>query len=186
MDFLRSGIFKVVVTGAVLGFAWVFFNQAISPLRARELESVAQLAALQERIDTANGEIREARRFAREAAREGAAIKQLAGDNRAASNLETFSARLKEYFSNAGFSVTVVRLNTIQDAADLPGYRRVYWSLGLAIPAAEQSVEASLRTVASLGDLDPLTKVVDFVLQTNPEDPQVRTLSVNIVALIEK
>jgi hypothetical protein len=54
------------------------------------------------------------------------------------------------------------------------------------MPETEQTVAGLLLAVAELGGREHFSKVVDFVLQPDAEDPHRRSVSVNIAALLRK
>ena len=93
---------------------------------------------------------------------------------------------VKEHFKQFGIAVTIIRLNAVQEEAELPGYSRVYWGIGLPIENAGENITSLLLAVADIESQNQYLKVLDFSIQPDAVNPLLRTVAFNIEALVRK
>jgi hypothetical protein len=93
---------------------------------------------------------------------------------------------VKEHFARFDISVPLVRLNTIQEEPELPGFEHDYWSVALPITAEGRNIAAMLVAVAEFDQQNPFVKVLDFAIRPDPENPGGRVGLLNLTALIRK
>jgi hypothetical protein len=186
MAFVPSPAIRRTIPVALVLSAWWFHSYAIAPLEARAKESSARIEELRDEISTSSKVLHDVKEAAQLAGEVRAELNRQTGDRREEAAMMTFPDAIKEHFSGFGLPPSVVRLNTVQREAHLTGYERAYWSIGLPVSSTDKNLTGLLLAVAAFDRRDTLTKVVDFVLQPNPENPGERIASVNIVALIRK
>ena len=172
--------------GLALGSAWLFHSQAITPLKLREDEFVRRRAELREHLDSGREKLIAIKESEQKVGEARAALNRLVGGKKADSSMVSFPEEMKEQFSRFGLPSAIIRLITAEEEPDLPGYRKVYWSVGLPIPKTDRNVEGLLQAVADLEERDRYLKVTDFALQPDVVDPSLRTASVSIVILDQK
>jgi hypothetical protein len=188
MFFEESPFFRRVLAGVVLpGCLLLFYRLEIAPVRWRAQDFLRRRADLQKQIDSGHKAIEEARVSEGEAAKAASELNRLlSGMLSGSSVMVSFPERIKEHFSRFGLPLTVVRLNTAQDEPDLPGFQRVYWSVGVPIPEKDRTFTGLLLAVAELEQANRFVNVLDFTLQPDAEDSRRRTAGVNVEALVPK
>ena len=187
MFFDQSVILRqIVIGGAALAAAWFVHRHAIVPLKVREVELVHRRAELQEQLGSARKTIGAAKDSDQTVAEARAALSHLVAGKAQVPAMVSFPGEIEQHFSRFGFPSAIVRLATVQPETDLPGFQRVYWSVGLPIPRTDRNVDGLLLAVAGLEQQERFIKVIDFALQPDAVDPSLRTASVSNVVLDQK
>ena len=187
MFFLRSLFLRqVLLCGTALASAWLFQSQVLAPLKLRDEAFTRKRTELQENLTSAHDQLVAIKESEVKVGEARATLNRLLGEHREASTLVSFPNEMVEYFSRFGFSSALVRMVTAREERELPGYQRLYWSIGLAIPKTDRNAEGLLLAVAEIEQQARYIKVIDFALQADAEDPSLRTASINVMVLSEK
>lgn len=181
-----ASILRTLIGGAALGSVWLFSHYAVTPFRLHEEESVRRADELRERLHSAQATLRGIRNPGQELAGESAALTRLFGESTLDSAMIAFPESVRQHFLRFGHSLRVMRLNTIQELPDLPGYQRVYWSVALPVAETDLNLTGLLIAVTELEEQNRFIKVIDFALQPDVEEPGARTVAVNLVTLLPK
>jgi hypothetical protein len=182
----RSAIFRGVFAVGTMLAAVLMYCQWIGPLKKRANDSQRRLVELRENLEPARETIQRVRTLEQKTAQARRELQGLKGDHPKGSALVWLPERAKEHFKQFGIAVTVIRLNTVQDEAGLPGYRRAYWGIGLPIENGEKSVNGLLLAVEQLERQNRFVRVIDFAIRPDVENPLLRTAAINIVALVQE
>lgn len=177
---------RVVIGGLALGSAWLFSEYAITPLRLHEKDSVRRVEELRQQLDSAHAALRGIGNPKQELEDEGSALNRLLGESALKSTMVSFPENVRQHFARFGVPLRAMRLNTTQEMPDLPGYQRVYWSVGLSVAEADRTLTGLLISVAELEEQNRFIKVLDFALQPDVEEPGSRTVGINLVTLLPK
>lgn len=184
---LQSASFRRILSGgAALGSLWLFSHYAITPRSLHEEDSVRRAGELRQQLDSARGKLRAIKNSEQELGDARSALKKLFGASALTSAMVTFPESVRQHFARFGIPLRVMRLNTIQEMPDVPGYQRVYWSVGLPVAETDQNATGLLIAVAELEEQNCFIKVVDFALQPDVEDPLARTVGINLVTLLPR
>ncbi len=176
----------LVASIVALGAAWTFYSHWLAPLalRARELDREA--SELREHIDSARDVFCKLRASEQEIGVVRTSLGKLIGSASRGSVMVSLPKRLHDHFATAGIAVQVIRLNTTEDLQGVPGYRRVFWSVALPLAETDRNASGMLGAVADFEARNRFIKVLDFSLRPDVEDPERRTASFNIAALLPK
>lgn len=186
ISFHSANFRRVLIGGAALGSVWLFSHYAITPLRQHEKDSVRRVEELRQRLGSAHAELRGIGNPEQESEDERSALDGLLGGSALKSTMVSFPDGVRRHFARFGVPLRIVRLSTIQEMPDLPGYQRVYWSVGLAVSEADRTLAGLLISVAELEEQNRPIKVLDFTLQPDAEAPGSRTVGINLVTLLPK
>ena len=184
---IHSAIFRrILIGGAALGSAGLFFHYAIAPLRLHKKDSVRRVEELRQQLDSAQATLRVSKDPEQELEGERTALNRLFGESALNSAMVSFPESVRQHFARFGIPLRVMRLNTIQEMPDLPGYQRVYWSVALPVAETDRKITGLLIAVAELEKQNRFTKVIDFALLPDVEEPRARTVGINLVTLLPK
>ena len=176
----------LLLSAAAAGVAWFSYVQSIAPLRQREREARIAITSLHERLEKARAAIQEVRTLESDAQTVRKQMDLLAKDLPAGSAMIWMPELLKQHFAAFGLHASTVRMNTVREEPDLPGFCRGYWSVGLPLTETSGSAMGSLLAVAEFEQQHPLVKVLDFAIRPDPENPDGRIALLNVAALIRK
>lgn len=187
MNSIHSANFRrFLIGGAALGSVWLFSQYVITPLRLHEKDSVLRVGELRQQLDSAHAALRGIGNPKKDLEDERSALNRLAGESALKSTMGSFPENVRQHFARFGVPLRVMRLSTIQEMPDLPGYQRVYWSVGLSVAKADRTLTGLLISVAELEEQNRFIKVLDFALQPDVEEPGARTVGINLVTLLPK
>lgn len=165
---------------------WWFYRSAIAPQRERESEMRRSVAALKAQIASGRRVIGEIQELETRLTRERRELASERGDLPAGSAMIWLPELVKEHFGRLGITVWLVRLNTTQEQANIPGYDRAFWSVALPVKEKGREVAKLLRAVADLERQNFFIRVLDFVIRPDPENPDGPVASMNLTALVRK
>jgi hypothetical protein len=171
---------------AAAGLAWWTSVLSVAPWVERERRARAESAALKTRLEEAHAAIQKVRDLESDAQAVRRQIDQLAQEIPPGSATVWLPELVKEHFPKFGMNDVIVRMNTIRDVPELPGFHRGYWSVGVPLAETPRSAEGALLAVAEIEQQHPLVKVLDFAIRPDPEHPQGRVALLNVSALIRK
>jgi len=177
---------QVVLCGTALVLAWQFQIWMLHPLNLQHEDFIRQRTELQNNLRSAHEKLVAIKDSEVKVGEARATLNRLLGQHRDTPTMVSFPNEMEAHFSHFGFSSAVVRFVTAREDRDLPGYQRVYWSIGLPIPRTDRNVAGLLLTLSDLEKQDRFIKVIDFALQPDAEDPSLRTASINLMILSEK
>jgi hypothetical protein len=103
------------------------------------------------------------------AAREQAA--NLGIDAPSGSPMIWIAAHLQNHFERFGYAKPAVRFTSAQPEAELPGYQRMCWTIGLPLTRAPRDFQKALLAVAELEKAEPRMRLIEFATLPDPERP---------------
>jgi len=166
--------------------AWLYYRHTLVPVQERGRALVEQIRELDGRVNEARDSLKECQAVEAETATARVAVHRLERDLPSSSAIFWVPARLKEHFRRFGFAEPLARLNTAQEDAELPGYQRIYWTIGLPLNDDPKSLGAVLLAVADLEQTERLSKVIDVTIQPDPEDSRRRDAAITVVTLVKQ
>lgn len=182
----RTTVFRYFfAVSAALVFVGIY-NQWIAPLKSSEGDLRRNLRELEQSFEGARKTSHRAVEVEHETAYARGELNAFYGDRRKGSALVWLPDLVKEHFTQSGIAVTIVRLNALQDEAELPGYKRAYWGVGLPVESAGKSLSSLLLAVADIEAQNKFLKVLDFTIQPDVTNPLLRTASFNLETLVRK
>ena len=182
----RTTVFRYFfAVGAALVFLCLY-NQWIAPLKRSEDDSRRKLLELEQSLEGARKITHRAVEVEQETAYARGELNAFHGDRRKGSALVWLPDMVKEHFKQFGLAVSIIRLNAVQEEAELPGYSRVYWGIGLPVENAGKSISSLLLAVTDIESQHQYLKVLDFSIQPDAVNPLLRTVAFNIETLVRK
>jgi hypothetical protein len=176
---------RIFMAGMALGSAWFFYSHTMVPLKLRENELVGRQSELRQNLAAAHQQLAAIKDSDQKVADARAVLNRMIGE-KTGDAMVSFPQEVQQYFSKFGLPSATVRFVTAQDEAGLPGYRKIYWAVGLPIPNTDRNAEGLLLATAGFEQQDRYVKVIDFVLQPDVFDPSLRSASINLVTLSKK
>lgn len=175
----------LVLAGAVVLVAgWLFYgDSSIGALRERERDLRSQIADLRVGMQAKIETIKDVRALEQKANDSRAELDRLESGFPADSPLVWIPARMERHFRRLGFQEPVVRLNSTRDEPELPGYQRIFFSVGLPLREGSEDLSSVLRAVAKLEQAEPVVRVIDLAIQADPLSPPARAAAITVVAL---
>ncbi|MGB8166835.1 MAG: hypothetical protein WCF18_05050 [Chthoniobacteraceae bacterium] len=180
---ILRGMLIISVGAAVV---WWGGGQLIAPYLGRAQVTRSAIDELREKIDGARTAIREAQKLDNAAEAMRWQIERMDQEIPAGPGMVWLPELVKQHFAAFGLTVSIVRMNTVREEPEMPGYSRGYWSVGLPILDGNHNAEGSLLAVAEFERLHPFISVLDFAIRADPENPQRRLAVLNVAAFIRK
>ena len=159
---------------------------SILSLRQRNDDLRRRLPNLRQAIDSAERTLKQVRELEQQTAQARADIQQLFGEHHGESALVWFPNHLREHLDHFGIHEAMIRLNTVRNDETLTGYRRAYWGVGMPVENGTKDLTQLLYAAAELEEKDRFVKVLDFAVRPDAEDPQRRTVAINLMALVHE
>ena len=178
-----SWIFPAVLAA---GVAWWACSPLITPYRELEKADRETIAGLRGQLNDAHSLIDNARTLESKTEALRSQMDRLDREIPGPSEQGLLPEQVKKHFARFGLSVSLVRMNRVEEEFDLSGYDRGYWSVSLPIANAQAKVAESLLAAAEFEQQHPFVKMRDFVIQPDPDNPQGRIALLNLEALIRK
>lgn len=182
----RNRIGGVAVAGLALAVGWTFHGRSIAPLRQSEKDTMAEVVHLRASIKSGKITIAETRTEEQAARLSRRELERSKDDPSGKPPSVWLPALVKEHFTRLGIAGPVVRLNMTEEESGIPGYERAYWFVSLPIDEAGRNIATILLGVADLDQRNPLVRVLDFAVQSDPDDPTRRVAALNVAILSRK
>lgn len=184
---MRTKQILLWVTGGVMAMAaWLYYRDTLVPVQERGRALVEQIRDLDRRVNEARNLLRECQALEAETANARVAVHRLERDLPSGSALFWVPARLKEHFRRFGFAEPLARLNSTVEDPDLPGYQRIFWTIGLPVDYDSKNLGAVMLAVADLEQTDRVARVIDVTIQPDPENSRRRDAAITVVSLVKQ
>jgi hypothetical protein len=179
---LRGWLPALLVAGA----AWGLCGPLINPYVEREKVDREAIVGLRGQIESANTALVELKTLEANASAARSRIDRFEQEISGPSALVSLPDDVKRHFARFGLNASIVRMNTVREESDLPGYSRAYWAVTLPIAEAGHTAAGSLLAVAEFEQQLPFVRILNFAIHPDPEAPARRIAQFNLAALIRK
>lgn len=157
-----------LVLGALLliGAIYGYFSMLLGPLHKQQANTRKSVDALIPEIAAAEAAIKKTAAVEKDepAARE--TLSQIDATIPEGSPVAWFPPRIAEFFKSRGVDKAATRLNNEFPEKDLPGFRRMNWTID--VPRIEFGPFAA--ALAELENEDPLLEISNLLIETSRED----------------
>jgi len=175
-------LFCVACSLALCGF----YKWVLIPRHQRHDELVHRKEQLVVGLESARLKFTVGKQAEQKAAAARGALNHFLGDDTSDSAMVAFPKEIEDHFTRFGLRDVVVRMATTEKVPKLPGYERVFWSVGVSVPRTDRNAEGLLLAVSDLEQQSRFIKVIDFAMQPSPEDQSLRTATVNMMIVAKK
>ena len=175
---------KKIGLGAMLFFAFIYgyFTLLLGPLQKRRESARKHIAALIPKIDAAKDQIKRAGAIAHSEAAARVTVAQVNAMIPEGSPVAWFPPRVAEFFKTRGLDKAATRLNNEFAEKEMPGFRRLSWSIDL--PKIDFVAFAS--ALAQLENEEPLLEVASLQVDTNREDSESQRALLTVNNLVKQ
>lgn len=173
-----------IVLGVLLGVGVVFgyFQWLLFPLQARHAATQKSVAALDPAIAKAKAQLARDANVQAQAPIARATLAQIDGMIPEGAPVAWFPTRMAEFFKNHGIDKTTTRLNGEAAQPNLPGYRRISWSVDL--PKVEFTTFAS--AIADLENTELLLWIDSLSIESIREEPDAQHVILTVANIVKQ
>jgi ABC-type Fe3+-siderophore transport system permease subunit len=150
----------------LIAMIYSYFALLLGPLKLQQANTQKAIQALGPQIDTANAQIRKAQTVEQNAPAARATLDQINSMIPDGSPVAWFPPQIAEFFKTRGVEKAATRMNNEFPEKDLPGFRRIAWSIDLP----RVGFIAFASALAELENEEPLLEVTAIQLDTSRED----------------
>jgi hypothetical protein len=172
-----------LLLGALLLMAvfYGFLSLLIGPLKRREMNAASEIQTLEPQIAAAHTQIRKTEQL--EAAAPGTQLKldQITSLIPDGEPIAWFPPRVVDFFRRQGIEGVTVRLNNEFPEKDLPGFKKLSWTIEFA---GVQFIPFAIA-LSALENEDPLLEITDLKVDVSGEDPEHQEVLVSVETLVK-
>ena len=163
----KEEIQKAVLGGLMLlGIVYVYFTMLLGPLVSRQGSVRKSIAELDPQIAAAQAQIKNTADIEASAPKSTRTLAQISAMIPEGSPVAWFPTRLGDFFKKQGMDKAATRMNNESEDKNLPGFRRISWSVDLPrvdfIPFA--------AALAQLENEEPLLEISTVQVDTSRDD----------------
>ncbi len=180
MKLNKDQIQKIGLSAMMLvGVVYAYSEFLLGPLQQERAVATASLAALDPQVTAAKKQIARTKGLEAKEPATNLLIQQVGDMIPEGAPVAWFPPRLTDFFKRNGIEKVAARMNNESTEKDLPGFRRINWSLD--IPSAE--FVKFIAALSSLENEEPLFEVQALEVDTSRDSTQFQHITVNINSL---
>jgi hypothetical protein len=163
----KEEIQKLVLGILILcGAVYSYFTMLLFPTMAKQEALQKSISALGPEISKAKAQIAKTKKLESEAPAKLRVVPQVQAMIPEGSPIAWFPPRIADLFKRQGVEKATSRLNSEAPQKDLPGFRRMSWSVDISrveFPGLGQAI-------CALENEDPLSEIANIQIEVNRED----------------
>ena len=152
----------------LVGLLYCYFSMLLGPLSQREARVRQEIKALTPQIETAKKQIALTKTLEAQEPANNEVLDQIRGLIPEGAPVAWFPPRLADFFKRQGIEKCTARLTNELPLKDVPGFRKLVWSIDLPkvgfIPLA--------IALSGLENEDPLLEITNLQVESNSADPE--------------
>ncbi|MHA3770345.1 hypothetical protein ACXR0O_02275 [Verrucomicrobiota bacterium sgz303538] len=167
-----------IVLGVLLLLVLIYgyFEMLLGPLKKKRLGTQQRTAELTKQITEARTQIRRSQEIEASVPPSELVVKQVKAMIPEGAPVAWFPPQVAEHFKRQGEDKAATRLVSEQPEKDLPGFRRMAWTIDL--PKVEFLPFA--QTLADFENTEPLVEIASIQIEANREDAEFQRAFLNI------
>ena len=126
------------MAGAVMGVGWLLYDHWIAPLSLRKQAFLNQRVELQQEIEATRKKLGAIKDSEQKLGSARAQLNALIGDETVETTMTSFPRNLADHFTRFGLPAPTIRFAKAQPEPDLSGYQRLFWVVGISLPASDK------------------------------------------------
>src|SRR5438067_1457951 len=173
-----------IVLGAILlaGLIYCYFAMLLGPLSTGQVKAQKTIATLEPQIAEAKKQVQKTEAVKKQAPAANAVMEQLKAGIPEGAPVAWFPPRMSDFFKRQGIDKTMTRLTNELPEKDLPGFRKLVWTIDL--PKVEY---ASLGiALAALENEEPLLQVAGISIEASKDDPQFQHATMTVATIVKQ
>lgn len=183
MKLAKEEIKKVAVSVLFLvGLVYGYFTILLGPLDRAEVAGGAKIATITPKIAEAKKQLQKTVEIEKKAPVVSAALEQIKSTIPDGAPVAWFPPRMAEFFKKQGIEKTQTRFLSETAEKDLPGFRKILWTIDL--PRVD-FVPLGLA-LAGLENSEPLLQVSDVAVNASKEDPQFQHATLTVATIVKQ
>jgi hypothetical protein len=183
MKLAKKEVEKIVLGSLLCGaLLYAYFFLMLGPLKEREKKSLALVGEVQPKIDGAGAQIEKTRALeskAPAAQKTLARIKALIPEG---APVAWFPPRTQDFFKRQGIERAAIRLSNEFTDKELPGFRRIYWSIDLP----KVGMLSLGRAIAELENEEPLLEITNVQIEAVKDNPEYAHAILTVATLVNQ
>ena len=166
----------------LIAMIYSYFALLLGPLNVQQASTRKAIAAITPQIEAANAQIRRAQTVEQNAPAARATLDQINSLIPDGSPVAWFPPMIAEFFKARGIEKAATRMNNEFPEKDLPGFRRIAWSIDLPrvgfIPFA--------TALAQLENEEPLLEITAVQLDSAPDNVELQRALLTVSNIVKQ
>jgi hypothetical protein len=179
----KEEIQKIVLGGLLLiGLVYVYFDLLLAPLKRQQVAAKKSTADLSPQIVNAKGQVKRTADLERTFVERTLALRQVDAMIPEGSPVAWFPTKVGDFLKRQGIEKVSTKINTDTPDKDLPGFRRLAWSIDLAKVSYSQFGSA----VCALENEDPLLEIRTIQIDASRDDAETQRVTLTVNNLVKQ
>lgn len=179
----KDEIQKIVLSSLLLGAViYSYFTMLLGPLQKKQVQIRKLTVELQPQIATAQAQIKKTQGIAAAAPAAKATMESVVGMIPEGSPVAWFPPRIANLFKTAGVEKAATKLNNEFAEKELPGFRRLSWTVELPKIDFVQFAGA----IAQIENAEPLLEISGLEMDASREDVEVQRANLTVNNLVKQ
>lgn len=166
----------------LIGVVYSYFDLLLAPLVKNQAAARQKIESLKPEIASAKAQIASTKELEKSAPAALLTTQQVEAMIPEGSPVAWFPTRMAEFFKKQGFDKTFTRMNSEVPEKELPGFRRLTWSVDL--PKVEFVPFA--KAVATLENEEPLIEISNLQMDASREEVEMQHALLTVNNLIKQ
>ena len=182
MKFGKDEIQKIALSSIVLlASLYAYFNLMLGPLAKGEVATKDALAKLEKQIADGKRQLQQAQTLETSSLPSGEKIKRLKDSIPDGAPVAWFPPQIGAFFKQHGIEKIAVRLNNEVADKDLPGFRKLFWTID--VPKVE-FVPLGLA-IAALENEHPLLEITNLGIEQSKDNVQFQHATLTVSTIVK-
>lgn len=165
----------------LIGVLYYYFSMLLGPLDKKEADAKAKIAQLTPQIDEANKTIKGAMPFEKKGTEATETLDQIKSLIPDGAPIAWFPPKIIDFFKRQGIEKTAVHLGGENTDKDLPGFKKLIWSLD--IPRVDV-VQLGIA-IAALENEHPLIEINSLQIEDLKDNVQYQSAKITLTTTIK-
>ncbi|MDP9291583.1 MAG: hypothetical protein M3O82_04360 [Verrucomicrobiota bacterium] len=177
----KDDLKKMIFGGmAFVLLIYCYLTMILGPLAAREKATMKSIGELTPQLADAHAQIEKTKKFESSAPAAQEKLDQIKALIPKSEPVAWFPPRMADFFKRQGIEKVATRLNNESPEKDMPGFKKLYWSIDL--PKVEFIPLAI--AVAGLENEEPLLQVTNLNVEAVKEDARFQHAMITVSTIV--
>jgi hypothetical protein len=161
---------------------YVYFSMLLGPLADQEKKAGAAIKDLEPKIAAAKAQVAKTHTLETKAPAARTTLDNISALIPDGAPVAWFPPRIQDFFKRQGIEKSSVRLNNEFAERELPGFRKLFWSIEL--PKIE--VIPLGVAIAALENEEPLLEITNVQIEANKDTPQFPRATLTVATIVKQ
>lgn len=183
MKLSKSEIEKIALGGALCcGLLYAYFYLMMGPLNVREKKALATIAETQPKVDEAKAQLEKTRVIELKSPASQKTINEIKALIPEGAPVAWFPPRVQDFFKRQGIEKVSARLSNEFLEKDMPGFRKIFWSIDLP----KVGFQKLGRAIMELENEEPLLEITNLQIEALKDNPEFSHATITVATLVKQ